>query len=173
MSSSQSRTRRSRVETKAAPDRPGLGPALRRAWIGYHRSLDDAMAAAGFGNRGFPDGRVLRTCADADTTISDIGRELGITRQAASKTVAGLRRRGYVVLRASPTDAREKIVRPTSRAHDFLAAQRQAARAIERRLRAELGQEGFESLYALLGALGGSDEPRMREYLRAMGVREL
>ena len=44
------------------PPRPvGLGAALRQAWVGYHRRLDEAMAAAGFDDHGFPDGRVLRT----------------------------------------------------------------------------------------------------------------
>ena len=56
------------------------------------------MAETGFGERRFPDGRVLRVCAgEAGSTISAIGRELGITRQGASKVVAELRDRGYVV----------------------------------------------------------------------------
>jgi DNA-binding MarR family transcriptional regulator len=150
-----------------------LGPALRRAWVGYQRRLDEAMAAAGFGDRGFPDGRVLRMCEDGDTTISDIGRELGITRQGASKVVANLRQRRYVSIRASSADAREKIVRLTPRAVDYLGEQRRAARAIERRLRTKIGREGFDSLYALLEALGGTEEMRMRDYLRKMGIREV
>ena len=32
-------------------------PRLRRAWLGYQLRLDQAMAEAGFGERGFPDGR--------------------------------------------------------------------------------------------------------------------
>jgi DNA-binding MarR family transcriptional regulator len=151
----------------------GLGPALRRAWVGYQRQLDEAMTAAGFGDRAFPDGRVLRMCQDAETTTSDIGRELGITRQGASKIVAGLRQRRYVTIRASSGDAREKIVRLTPRAGDYLAAQRKAARAIERRLHAKIGRERTESLYAVLEALGGAEEMRMRDYLRKMGIREV
>ena len=107
-----------------------LGVGLRQAWAGYRRQLDHELAAAGFGDRGFPDGRVLRLCTGAsDVTISQIGRELGITRQGASKIVASLRDRGYVALSPSPTDRREKIVKPTRRAVAFLAAQREAARA--------------------------------------------
>jgi DNA-binding MarR family transcriptional regulator len=150
-----------------------LGPALRRAWLGYQRRLDAAMAAAGFGDRGFPDGRVLRMCRDADMTISDIGRELRITRQGASKIVASLRERRYVTIRASSADAREKIVRLTPRAIDYLTAQRKAARAIERQLRAKIGGVAFDNLDALLEALGGAEEMRMREYLRKTGIREI
>lgn len=126
------------------------------------------MAAAGFADRGFPDGRVLRLCARSDeVTASRIGRELGITRQGAGKIVAGLRDRGYVTLGPSPGDAREKAVTLTPRARDYLAAQRAAARRIEQELRDQVGEAGLEGLLALLEALGGDeDQLRMRDYLR-------
>jgi DNA-binding MarR family transcriptional regulator len=145
-----------------------LGGALRRAWVGYQRRLDQEMAAAGFADRGFPDGRVLRLCARSDeVTAAQIGRELGITRQGAGKIVAGLRDRGYVTLGASPDDGREKVVTLTSRARDYLAAQHAAARRIEQELRSQVGDEAFEGLLALVNALGGEeDQPRMRDYLR-------
>jgi DNA-binding MarR family transcriptional regulator len=152
---------------KHATGGKSLGGELRRAWVGYRRRLDDEMAAAGFAGRRFPDGRVLRLCAGgAETTISQIGRELRITRQGASKIVASLRDRGYVTLTPSPTDRREKIVELTPRAVDFLAAHRKAARRIERQLRAEVGGEAFDSLRRLLEALGGNEQPRISEYLR-------
>ena len=89
----------------------GLGAALRRAWLGYQLRLDRAMSEAGFGERRFPDGRVLRVCSgEAGSTISAIGRELGITRQGASKVVAHLRDRGYVAVADSMTSKREKSV---------------------------------------------------------------
>jgi DNA-binding MarR family transcriptional regulator len=145
----------------------GLGGSLRRAWVGYRRRLDEELVAAGFGDRGFPDGRIMRICSDsAEPTISDIGRDLGITRQGASKAVASLCDRGYVTLRASATDGREKIVTLSPRAIDYLAARRRAARGIERELRAEIGAEGFESLYLLLNALGSDEPPRLGDYLR-------
>lgn len=144
-----------------------LGGALRRAWVGYQLRLDEQMAAAGFAERGFPDGRVLRLCAQAEeVTASQIGRELGITRQGAGKVVAALRDRGYVTLLTSPSDHREKVVRLTPRAHDYLAAQQSASRQIERKLRKQIGSEAFESLLQLLDALGGHDQPLMRDYLR-------
>lgn len=156
------------------PDRRGEGPpralgaALRSAWVGYQRRLDDAMAAAGFADRRFPDGRVLRLCArPGQMTAALIGRELGITRQGAGKIVNSLLDRGYVVLEPSPTDGREKVVTLTPQALDYLAARRAAARQIERELRDLLGARAFDGLTALLGALGGpDDQPRMREYLR-------
>jgi DNA-binding MarR family transcriptional regulator len=139
----------------------GLGVSLRQAWVGYRRQLEHELAAAGFGDRGFPDGRVLRLCTGgSEVTISQIGRELGITRQGASKIVASLRDRGYVALSPSPTDRREKIVKPTPRALQFLAAQREAARRIEARVHAELGDDALDALYQLLDALGTADQSR-------------
>jgi DNA-binding MarR family transcriptional regulator len=150
-----------------APKR--LSSALRRAWLGYQRQLDEKMAAAGFGDRGFPDGRVLRMCTGpAETTVSQIGRELGITRQGASKIVAGLQDRRYVTLSPSATDGREKIVKLTPRAVDYLATQRRAADTIERQLRTELGPEVLANLFRLADALAGDDDVRMSDYLRQM-----
>ena len=146
----------------------GLGGALRQAWVGYRRRLDAELAAAGFGDHGFPDGRVLRLCSKpGETTISRIGRELGITRQGASKIVASLTERRYVTLTPSTADRREKIVTLTPRATDYLAAQWEAARRIERELRTRTGDEAFDSLYHLLEALGGDEQPRMSDYLRS------
>ena len=94
------------------PQSAGLGPALRRAWLGYQLRLDAAMADAGFGERRFPDGRVLRLCSgQAGSTISAIGRELGITRQGASKVVGQLRDRGYVAVADSADQQEGKVGR--------------------------------------------------------------
>jgi DNA-binding MarR family transcriptional regulator len=145
----------------------GLGAALRQAWVGYHRRMDEAMAAAGFADHGFPDGRVLRICSrNPEVTISQIGRELGITRQGAGKVVAKLSERRYVTVSDSTVSGREKVVRLTPRARDYLAAHRQAARSIERQLRDEVGESAFNGALFLLGSLGGDDQPPMRDYLR-------
>ena len=115
-------TPRSTVRRGDTAPRPGdqgpLGPALRRAWVGYQRRLDQEMAAAGFADRAFPDGRVLRMCSGPEeTTVSEIGRELGITRQGASKIVGGLREGRYVTVGPSATDGRERIVTLTAAGH--------------------------------------------------------
>jgi DNA-binding MarR family transcriptional regulator len=149
----------------------GLGVSLRRAWIGYQRRVDTAMAAAGFEDRRLPDGRVLRMCpVSAGTTISQIGRELGISRQGASKIVASLRDRGYVSVTASGTDGREKIVTVTPRAVEYLAAHGRVVRAIDRQLRNELGERSTTSLQRLLDALGVDDEARLLDYLRSRRI---
>ncbi len=125
------------------------------------------MAAAGFGDRSFPDGRVLRVCSRAgETTTAQIARELEITRQGAAKIVASLRDRGYLTVEASATSGREKTVRLAPRAVGYLDAHRRAMRRIEREVLAEIGTEDFECLTRLLRALGGEEQPRMLDYLR-------
>lgn len=144
----------------------GLGPALRRAWIGYQRRLDRAMADAGFDERRFPDGRVLRLCSDpTGSTISNVGRELGITRQGAGKVVSHLHDRGYVSVADSPTSGREKAVTLTALGTQYLAAQGDAVRTIERQLRQELGEEPLAALHRLVDVLDPGEEVRMRTYL--------
>ena len=152
-----------------------LGPALRRAWVGYQRQLDGEMAAAGFDDRKVPDGRVLRICRRSPgTTISQIGRELGMSRQGAGAIVADLRERGYVAVEPSPTSGRESSVTLTPRAESYLAAHRKATRTIDARLRRALGPEGFDHLRRLVEFLAGDDEEvRLRDYLRSRGVTEL
>jgi DNA-binding MarR family transcriptional regulator len=130
------------------------------------------MATAGFSDRGFPDGRVLRMCRGTERTISQIGRELGVTRQAAGKAVGTLRDRGYVSVDPSPTSGREKVVTLTPEAEAYLAAHGAAVRRIERDLRSQLGDDGFTQLFRLLDALGADEDLRMRDYLRNR-VRDL
>jgi DNA-binding MarR family transcriptional regulator len=119
--------------------------------------MDQELAAAGFDDRRFPQGRVLRMCAGpSETTISDIGRELGISRQGASKVVAGLQERGYVAVTPSPADGREKFVTLTPRAVEYMTARREAARAIEASVRREIGADGIEQLFRYLDVLAGA-----------------
>jgi DNA-binding MarR family transcriptional regulator len=155
-------------ETPGAPaTSPGLGAALRRAWIGYQLRIDHAMAEAGFGDRKFPDGRVLRVCSDeAGATVSRIGRELGITRQGAAKVVAHLQDRGFVAVTDSITSKREKSVVLTRRGADYLRTQREVTRSVEDQLREELGPSAFSALGKLLDALDDGEEVRLRAYLR-------
>jgi DNA-binding MarR family transcriptional regulator len=136
-----------------------LGAALRRAWFAYHRRVEAAMVEAGFDAAAVPDGRVLRLCLEpSGTTISTIGRALGITRQGAGKLVGSLQDRGYLEVQPSASSGREKSVTATAKARDYLALRRGAAGRVEDEVRAELGAEGYVQLRGLLQALGGTEE---------------
>ncbi len=129
------------------------------------------MAEAGFEERRFPDGRVLRMCAgQTGVTISAVGRELGITRQGASKVVEHLRDRGYVSVTDSATSGREKSIATTPRGTAYLQAQRTAARSIEDALKAEIGEAAISGLLAVLEALDPGESGRLGPYLRRSGA---
>jgi DNA-binding MarR family transcriptional regulator len=146
---------------------PALGPLLFRAAAGYRRRIDERLAAAGFADQRFPDGLILRLCRrDEEVTISQIGRELSMTRQGASKLVAGMSERGYVTVERSSLDAREKVVRPTPRARARLDAARQARRELDAEVRAELGDEAISALHALIALLSGPEPIDLAELWR-------
>lgn len=157
------------MTASSGPDTPPRGQAalpraLRRALTGYWRLVGTEMAAAGFAERRFPEGRVLVQCAaPGDTTISDVGRRLGITRQGAGKIVTRLREDGYLNVSASATDGREKVLSLTPRAEQFLAALAQAGRFAEARLRDQIGADGLEQLFHTLDVLAELGGPPVVE----------
>ena len=70
-----------------------------------------------------------------------LARALGVTRQAAAKTIAALEALGYVVRTPDPGDARRKRLVVTERGHDAIA----------------IGARGFDSLYERWRAMVGGE----------------
>jgi DNA-binding MarR family transcriptional regulator len=89
----------------------------------------------------------------AGVTASELGRRLGVSKQAAGKTVDRLVRLGYVERVASEADARAKVVRLTPLGLDLL----NRSAAIFDELRAEwvraLGPERVAAVEAALRAV--------------------
>jgi DNA-binding MarR family transcriptional regulator len=78
-------------------------------------------------------------------TATDVGRRLGITKQAAGKTIDRLVELGYAQRSHDPADGRRKLVRLTPRGVDSLAR----SAAIFDRLRADWARQvGPERLRA-------------------------
>jgi DNA-binding MarR family transcriptional regulator len=53
-------------------------------------------------------------------TATDVGRRLGVSKQAAAKTIERLVELGYVTQEPDPADARRKIATPTEHGRDML-----------------------------------------------------
>jgi DNA-binding MarR family transcriptional regulator len=88
------------------------------------RGLIDALHAE-LAAQGHPDvrplhGFVLQAIGLDGTTAAELGRRLGVSKQAAGKTLDALERMGYVGREADPRDARRKRVRLTERGLDCL-----------------------------------------------------
>jgi DNA-binding MarR family transcriptional regulator len=102
-------------------DRPGFELPL-RLLLGFRVLVDDLHAE--LATRGHPDlkpmhGFVLQAIGTG-TTAADLGRSLGVSKQAAGKTVDGLAELGYVERGDDPNDARRKVVRLTTKGVDAL-----------------------------------------------------
>lgn len=89
------------------------------------RSLIDQLHAE-LARQGHPDSRpahgfVLQAIGLDGATASELGRRLGVSKQAAGKTVDRLVGLGYVTRSGDDADGRRKLVRLTPRGLDLLA----------------------------------------------------
>jgi DNA-binding MarR family transcriptional regulator len=102
----------------------GAGYELPLLLFGGFRSLIDQLHAE-LGRQGHPDvrpayGFAMQAIGHNGATASEIGRRLGISKQAAGKTVGRLEHLGYAERVDDESDGRRKLVRLTPRGIDSL-----------------------------------------------------
>ncbi|MET8515035.1 MarR family transcriptional regulator [Streptomyces sp. NPDC005077] len=106
-------------------------------------------------------GFALQAIGRDGATASEIGRRLGVSKQAAGKTVDRLESLGYVERVDDPQDGRRKLVRVTPRGVDVLV---RSAQGFDR-LRAEwarvLGAERLRALECDLRTMAPADGFRL------------
>lgn len=105
-------------------DREPPGFELPLLLFGGFRALIDQLHAE-LAERGHPDvrpahGFAMQAIGVRGATASELGRRLGVSKQAAGKTVDRLVALGYVERADDPRDARRKLVRLTPRGLDML-----------------------------------------------------
>src|SRR5919108_2904172 len=93
--------------------------------FGGFRTLIDRLHAE-LARQGHPDmrpayGFAMQAIGRDGATASELGRRLGVSKQAAGKTVDRLVELGYAERSADTADARRKLVRLTPRGDDALA----------------------------------------------------
>jgi DNA-binding MarR family transcriptional regulator len=122
------------------------------------------LAADGLADLRFADGFVFQHLVEGPVTIGALADRLGVTQQAASKSVADLERRGYVERRADPDDARARLVALTARGEAAIEGGRRHRAALTGELAEQLGPRRAEAARRLLldvvDALGA--EPAVR-----------
>ncbi|GAA2987337.1 MarR family winged helix-turn-helix transcriptional regulator [Streptomyces drozdowiczii] len=122
---------------EARPEEAGRGFELPLLLFAGFRSVIDALHRE-LAEQGHPDmrpayGYALQAVGAEGATASEIGRRLGVSKQAAGKTVDRLEALGYVERADDPADGRRKLVLLTARGVDVL---RRSADGFDR-LRAE------------------------------------
>jgi DNA-binding MarR family transcriptional regulator len=146
--------------------RTDFGLLLAQAFNGYiehlHRELSD---------RGFTDlrpafGLALRALHERPRTLTELGGELGVTKQAAGKLVGELERRSLIEREPSPNDGRSTLLRLSPRGTSLVAAAIRIGNAVERDLARDLGDPAAAHIRAGLERLAydppWSDAPPAR-----------
>jgi DNA-binding MarR family transcriptional regulator len=110
------------VEVAPAEETPGFELPL--LLLAGFRTLIDQLHTE-LAARGHPDmrpvhGFAMQAIGTGGTTSGELGRRLGVSKQAAGKTVDRLAEIGYVDRRSDPADGRRKLVRLTPHGIDAL-----------------------------------------------------
>ena len=124
------------------------------------------IAADGLDDLRMADGVVFQHLVPGPLAIGALAGRLGVSQQAASKSVADLERRGYVRREADPADGRARRAALTARGEAAIAAGRRHRAAVAAELAERLGAERVEgarqTLVEVLEALGGGAAVRGR-----------
>lgn len=129
-------------------DRPGF--ELPFLLIGAFRSLIDALHRE-LAEAGHPDvrpvhGFALQAVGAEGVTASELGRRLGVSKQAAAKTAAGLVALGYLEERPGAGDRRTRPLRRTPRGEACLDASAEIFERLRHSWVAELGADRVAAL---------------------------
>jgi DNA-binding MarR family transcriptional regulator len=141
------------AESMADPtDEPGW--VLPLLLFGGFRALIDRLHDE-LARQGHPDmrpahGFAMQAIGRDGATASELGRRLGVSKQAAGKTVDRLVQLGYAERSADAADARRKLVRLTPRGYDALARSAAVFEQLRAEWAAQLGTDRVRSLEAAL-----------------------
>ena len=121
------------------------------------RSLIDQLHAE-LAERGHPDvrpayGFAMQAIGARGASASEVGRRLGVSKQAAGKTIDRLAALGYVERVDDPADARRKLIRLTPRGLDALTQSAEIFDGLRGRWVATLGAARVAELESSLRAV--------------------
>jgi len=129
------------------------------------RSIIDELHGE-LARRGHPDmrpahGFALQAIGLGGATATEVGRRLGISKQAAGKTVDRLEELGYVHRAGDQADRRRKAIRLTPRGIEALALSAMIFNDIRARWEAELGEARLTELESALRRMAPGETFRL------------
>jgi DNA-binding MarR family transcriptional regulator len=134
----------------ALPDPPGFELPL-LLFAGFRTLIDELhaeLAAQGHPGVRPAYGFAMQAIGRGGATASEVGRRLGISKQAAGKTIDRLEQLGYAERAADAQDARRKLVRLTPRGFDALARSAAIFTDLRAQWASRLGPERLRELEA-------------------------
>jgi DNA-binding MarR family transcriptional regulator len=136
--------------------------------VGAFRSLIDELHRT-LSESGHHDARplhgfALQAIGPDGCTASELGRRLGVSKQAAAKTVASLERVGYIRREPDPGDARAVRLLRTARGEEMLTLSAAFFGAYRTRLIQTLGPGQVAELEDGLQEMAGAIEDSLRGF---------
>ena len=133
-------------------ERPGyeLPLLLLGAFRQTIETLHETLAERGFPEARPAHGLALQAIGPDAVTVSELGRRLGVSKQAAAKTVSRLEAIGYVTRQRDPHDARAQLVFRSARGNAMLL---ETARILEDQKAALVATLGAERYGATVDGL--------------------
>jgi DNA-binding MarR family transcriptional regulator len=133
--------------------------------FGGFRSIIDELHAE-LARRGHPDlrpahGFAMQAIGLAGATATETGRRLGVSKQAAGKTIDRLEELGYASRAEDSADRRRKLVRLTPRGIAALESSAMIFNDIRARWAADLGADRLAALEASLREMVPGDTLRL------------
>jgi DNA-binding MarR family transcriptional regulator len=120
----------------------------------------ERLAKAGFADVRQSHGYVIQHLIGQDRTVTELARRMGVSQQAASKSVAEMVRIGLLD-RVKGGDRRARRVRLSKRGWESVQFARRIRRRIDARLARRLGPEAYKTakstLLECLSGFGGLD----------------
>lgn len=142
-----------------------VGADLALLLLGAFRHLAEA-ASAELARRGFEDVRpahelAMRAIAAGVGNASELGHRLGVSKQAAAKTVSASEERGFVGRIDDPLDGRRKLLVVTALGHEVMRQGEAVFGDLRRQWERTIGPEDLARLEASLVSLVGASPVRL------------
>jgi DNA-binding MarR family transcriptional regulator len=131
---------------------------------GFRAVIDEAheeLAARGHPELRPAHGFAMQAIGTFGATAADVGRRLGVSKQAAGKTIDRLAELGYVERGGESADRRRKLVRLTPRGTEALTVSAEAFAHARARWAALLGDDRVTALEADLRAVAPGQALRL------------